>query len=133
MKKAKLLALLASICLVLILGAASFGCADSAGAAGSPGSAGPAGPAGPAGSTGPTGSPGATGPAGESASSSVEAEIPYDGDVPLTPPSIRPVLIMSGSEYDMGYQYATQTTQIFGPFILERMQGTYTGEKLDQV
>ncbi len=82
MKKAKLLALLVSICLVLILGASSFGCTGPAGAAGSPG---PAGPAGAAGAAGPAG------PAGEYAPTLIEAEVPHDGDVPLTPPSVRPV------------------------------------------
>ncbi len=133
MERNKLLALLVSICLILILGAASFGCAGPAGADGSPGPAGPAGAAGAAGPAGPAGAASATSPAGESASTLIEAEIPYDGDVPLAPPSIRPVMIMSGSEYDMGYQYATQTTQVFGPWILERKQGTFTGEKLDQL
>jgi len=125
MKKAKLLALLASICLVLILGASSFGCTGPAGATGSPG---------PAGSAGPPGSAGPAGPAGESALTLIEAEIPHDGDVPLAPPSVRPVLIMSGSDYDMGYQYTTQITKIFGPWILERkQQGTFTEEKLAQL
>ena len=112
MKKAKLLALLVSICLVLILGASSFGCTGPAGAAGSPG---PAGPAGAAGAAGPAG------PAGEYAPTLIEAEVPHDGDVPLTPPSVRPVLIMSGSEYDMGYpgvQALWQLAQVRLPYIL---------------
>ena len=49
---------------------------------------------------------------------SQKAEIDFaDGEVPL-PPNIRPVIVMSGSDYDMGYQYYQQLIQIFGPWIL---------------
>ena len=45
-----------------------------------------------------------------------KAEIIYDGKVPLIPPPVRPVLILSGSDYEMGYQYGEQRVQIFGPY-----------------
>ena len=47
-------------------------------------------------------------------------EIPYAGEVPL-PPNVRPVIILSGSDYEMGYQFYQQLIQIFGPWILERV------------
>lgn len=43
----------------------------------------------------------------------VAAEIPYAGEVPLTP-NVRPVITLSGSDYDMGYQWYQQIVQIFG-------------------
>ncbi len=42
-----------------------------------------------------------------------EAEIPYAGEVPLTP-RVRPMIIVSGSDYDMGYQWYQQIVQIYG-------------------
>lgn len=47
-------------------------------------------------------------------------EIPYAGEVPL-PPNVRPVIILSGSDYEMGFQFYQQLIQIFGPWILERV------------
>ena len=41
-------------------------------------------------------------------------EIPYSDDVPLVP-NVRPVLILSGSDYEMGVQHALQLVDIFGP------------------
>ena len=46
------------------------------------------------------------------------AEISYEGGVPL-PPNVRPVILLSGSDYEMGYQYYQQLIQVFGHFILE--------------
>ena len=43
----------------------------------------------------------------------LEAEISFAGEVPLIP-NVRPVIILSGSDYDMGYQYYQQVIQIFG-------------------
>ena len=45
-------------------------------------------------------------------------EIPYAGEVPLVP-NVRPVLVLKGSDYDMGYQHAVQLVQIFGSYYLE--------------
>jgi hypothetical protein len=42
-----------------------------------------------------------------------EPEIPYAGDVPLTP-NVRPVIVVSGSDYDMGYQWYRQIVEIYG-------------------
>ncbi len=47
-------------------------------------------------------------------------EIPFAGEVPM-PPNFRPVVILSGSDYEMGYQFYQQLIQIFGPWILERV------------
>jgi len=47
-----------------------------------------------------------------------KAEILYAGEVPLTP-NVRPVIVLSGSDYDMGYQWYQQIIQIFGRRILE--------------
>ncbi|MEI9476209.1 MAG: hypothetical protein WCO26_06505 [Deltaproteobacteria bacterium] len=44
----------------------------------------------------------------------IQPEILYAGKVPL-PPSVRPVIILSGSEFDMGYQWYQQLVQIYGP------------------
>jgi len=49
---------------------------------------------------------------------SPRAEIPYAGEVPLTP-SIRPVIVLSGSDYDIGYQWYQQIVHIFGRRPLE--------------
>ncbi|MFB0563452.1 MAG: hypothetical protein ACETWM_19815 [Candidatus Lokiarchaeia archaeon] len=49
-------------------------------------------------------------------------EISFADDVPLVP-EICPVVILQGSDYDMGCQYAQQLIQIFGPWILERKAG----------
>ncbi len=46
-------------------------------------------------------------------------EISFAGEVPM-PPNFRPVVILSGSDYEMGYQFYQQLIQIFGPWILER-------------
>lgn len=47
-----------------------------------------------------------------------EPEIPYAGEVPLVP-SVRPVIVLKGSDYEMGYQHARQLVQIFGRYYLE--------------
>lgn len=41
------------------------------------------------------------------------SEIEYEEGVPI-PPMVRPVVILSGSDYEMGYQYYTQLVEIFG-------------------
>jgi len=47
-----------------------------------------------------------------------EPEIPYAGEVPLVP-HVRPVIVLKGSDYEMGYQHAQQIIQIFGPYYLQ--------------
>lgn len=51
-----------------------------------------------------------------------ETEIQFADEVPLVP-GIQPIVLLSGSEYEMGYQYAQQLSQIFGHWILERKAG----------
>ncbi len=46
-------------------------------------------------------------------------EIDFAGDAPVVP-EVCPVVILRGSSYEMGYQYAQQLVQIFGPWILEK-------------
>jgi len=55
-------------------------------------------------------------------------EIPYAGEVPLLP-NVRPVLILKGSDYDMGFQHATQLVQIFGTHYLEGAAKVKRGPK----
>jgi hypothetical protein len=43
-------------------------------------------------------------------------EIKFDCQVPLLP-NVRPIIILSGSNYNMGIQYITQLKQIFGPCV----------------
>jgi hypothetical protein len=45
-------------------------------------------------------------------------EIPWADEVPLTP-NVRPVIIVSGSDYDMGYQWYQQIVHIYGLRYLE--------------
>lgn len=47
-----------------------------------------------------------------------DSEILFAGDVPVLP-SINPIVILQGSDFDMGYQYAKQLVEIFGSWILE--------------
>jgi len=47
-----------------------------------------------------------------------KAEVPYAGEVPLVP-NVRPVIILQGSDYEMGYQHVQQLIQIFGAYYLK--------------
>ena len=47
-----------------------------------------------------------------------EPEIPFAGEVPLVP-NVRPVIVLQGTDYEMGYQHAKQVIQIFGKYHLE--------------
>jgi hypothetical protein len=62
-------------------------------------------------------------------SESFEPEIPCEDGVPLVP-SVAPVIVVQGSDYDMGYQYAQQLIQIFGPWYLAKLQRDFTEEDL---
>ncbi len=57
-----------------------------------------------------------------------DVEIPYAGEVPLVP-NVRPVIVLQGSDYDMGYQYIQQIIQIFGKSYLDRATKVTRGEK----
>lgn len=66
----------------------------------------------------------------EKLETSDDVEIAFAGDVPIMP-TICPVVILSGSDYDMGYQYAQQITQIYGPWILGQKAGRdFTEEQI---
>ncbi len=45
-----------------------------------------------------------------------EPEISFVDGVPI-PPNVRPVIIVQGSDYEMGYQYYQQVVQIYGKWI----------------
>jgi hypothetical protein len=64
----------------------------------------------------------------------VKTEIDYAyGEVPLRP-NVIPVIILKGSDHDMGYQYIYQVNQIFGRFFLDQMkQARFTNEELDNM
>ncbi|WP_424358967.1 hypothetical protein [Methanocella sp. MCL-LM] len=65
--------------------------------------------------------------------SSAGTEILFADEIPLVP-EINPVVILRGSDYDMGYQYATQVIQIFGRWIFERKAGRkFTEEELGHI
>jgi hypothetical protein len=49
-------------------------------------------------------------------------EIQFADGVPLIP-EVTPVIILQGSDYQMGYQYAQQLVQVFGAWILENKAG----------
>jgi hypothetical protein len=53
-------------------------------------------------------------------------EIRYEDGVPLAP-NIAPVIILQGSDYNLGYQYAQQVNQIFGSWALERLKRKFSG------
>lgn len=46
-------------------------------------------------------------------------EIDYADDAPVVP-EVCPVIILRGSSFEMGYQYAQQLVQVFGPWILQK-------------
>jgi hypothetical protein len=56
-------------------------------------------------------------------------EIDFVEGVPIFP-SIRPVIVLRGSDYEMGYQYAQQVAQIFGPWLLEIVQRQFNDEEV---
>lgn len=48
-----------------------------------------------------------------------QTEISFsDNEIPV-PPNVRPVIVLNGSDYEMGFQYYQQLAQIFGLWILE--------------
>ncbi|HLA98369.1 MAG TPA: hypothetical protein VJL34_07925, partial [Anaerolineales bacterium] len=59
------------------------------------------------------------------------AEILFADGVPLVP-AINPVVILQGSDYDMGYQYAQQVIEIFGGWIMQKKAAqTFTPEEVE--
>jgi hypothetical protein len=60
-------------------------------------------------------------------------EIQFVGDVPLLP-EINPVVILQGSDQEMGYQYAQQLIEIFGPWIMQyEASSTFTEEEVAEL
>jgi hypothetical protein len=57
-------------------------------------------------------------------------EIDFVDGVPIFPWA-RPVVILQGSDYEMGYQYAHQLTQIFGAWILELNEVEFSEGQLE--
>jgi hypothetical protein len=45
-----------------------------------------------------------------------DAEIPFVDGIPFPPP-VRPVIVLSGSDYELGYQYFQQLVQIYGTWL----------------
>jgi len=59
-------------------------------------------------------------------------EIEFAGEVPILPRS-NPVVILQGTDFEMGYQYARQVIQIFGSWIFEHKTGRTFTEAEDEV
>jgi hypothetical protein len=59
---------------------------------------------------------------GQAVLSSDGTEITFADGVPLVP-EINPIVVLEGSDYEMGYQYARQVIEIFGPWLMERKAG----------
>jgi len=58
------------------------------------------------------------------------AEIPFVDGAPV-PPNVRPVIIVSGSDYDMGYQYFHQLIEVHGDWWLRDYVGVpFTQEQI---
>jgi hypothetical protein len=64
---------------------------------------------------------------GKSAITSEGTEISYADGVPLVP-EICPVIILQGTDFEMGYQYAQQLVQVFGSWILAQKAGRVFSE-----
>lgn len=63
--------------------------------------------------------------------SSDGTEIILADGIPLVP-EINPLVILQGSDFEMGYQYAQQVIQIFGPWLMKRKAGrTFTEEEIN--
>jgi hypothetical protein len=58
----------------------------------------------------------------------VEPEIDFVDGVPIFPWA-RPVVILKGSDYEMGYQYSKQLAQIFGSWILGLIQHEFSPDQ----
>ena len=55
-------------------------------------------------------------------------EIDYVDGVPIVP-NVGPVLVLKGSDYEMGYQYEQQVYDVFGKWALERIAMDFTDEQ----
>jgi len=60
-----------------------------------------------------------------------QPEIPYAGDAPITP-NVRPVIVVTGTDYDMGFQWYKQLVQIYGKQpLLERADREFSKDELE--
>jgi hypothetical protein len=60
-------------------------------------------------------------------------EIIFADEAPVCP-EVCPVMVLKGSSYEMGYQYAQQVVQIYGTWMLERKTGrTFSAESLAEL
>ena len=50
-------------------------------------------------------------------------------DVPV-PPSVRPLIVLSGSDFDMGYQNYQQIAEVLHPYVLKKFQRSFTEKEL---
>jgi hypothetical protein len=50
-------------------------------------------------------------------------------DIPIPPP-VRPLIVLSGSDYDMGYQNYQQIAEVLHPYILKKFQRSFTEKEL---
>jgi hypothetical protein len=58
-------------------------------------------------------------------------EIPYSGEVPLTP-NIRPAIVVNGPDFDLGYQWYQRIVQIYGAKFFEgRKPRAFTPAELE--
>jgi hypothetical protein len=64
--------------------------------------------------------------------SSSGTEISFADGVPLVP-EVNPLVVLQGSDYEMGYQYAQQLVHVFGPWILQRKAGGFKEERRDVI
>ncbi len=64
-----------------------------------------------------------------SAAAADKTEIPVADGVAI-PPNVDSVIVISGSDYDMGYQYVQQYVQVFGTEMLKNLQRTFAEEQV---
>ena len=50
-------------------------------------------------------------------------------DVPI-PPNVRPLIVLSGSDFDMGYQNYQQIAEVLHPYVLKTFQRSFTDKDL---
>src|SRR5665647_1144031 len=51
-------------------------------------------------------------------------------DIPI-PPNVRPLILLSGTDYEMGYQNYQQIAEVLHPYILKTMQRSFTDKNLE--
>ncbi|WP_105616180.1 C45 family peptidase [Vallitalea okinawensis] len=62
-----------------------------------------------------------------------EKEILFSNDIPLVP-DITPIVLLQGSSYEMGFQYAEQLVTIYGNWMLERhTEKKFNQDEIDEI